>query len=187
MYETSDIRKNLKIQIEGEPYIVVDFQFVKPGKGVAFTRTKLKNMVSGNVLERTFRSGEKLEPANIEESHMQFLYADNAYHFMNTETYEQIELSEEQVGDDKNYLVENMEVEILFFNNQPIGITLPNFIELQIIETEPGFKGNTVTGGGKPATMHTGAKLQVPIFLNEGDWILVDTRTGEYVERVTKK
>lgn len=187
MYETSDIRKNLKIQLDGEPYTVIDFQFVKPGKGVAFTRTRLKNMITGNVLDRTFRSGEKIESASLEEHSMQFLYSsDNTYHFMNTETYEQIELDENQVGEAKDYLVENLEVEVLFFKGQSIGMNLPNFVELQVIETEPGVKGDTVTGGNKPALMHTGAKIQVPIFINEGEWILVDTRTGAYVERVKK-
>ena len=187
MYETSNIRKNLKIKLDGEPYIVVDFQFVKPGKGVAFTRTKLKNMLTGNSLDRTFRSGEKIEPANLEVANMQFLYADSSYHFMNTETYEQIDLTETQVGSTKDYLVENIEVEILFFNNQAIGITPPNFVELIVTQTDSGLKGDTVTGGTKQAIMQTGAIIQVPIFLNEGDWIVVDTRTGAYVERASKK
>ncbi|MGA1841317.1 MAG: elongation factor P [bacterium] len=187
MYETSDIRKNLKIQIDGDPYIVIDFQFVKPGKGVAFTRTRLKNMITGNVLDKTFRSGEKIEEASLEAHNMQFLYSlDNRYHFMNTETYEQIEMDENQVGDAKDFFVENLEVEVLFFKGRPIGINLPNFVELQIMETEPGVKGDTASGGSKPAIMHTGAKIQVPFFINEGDWILVDTRTGAYVERVKK-
>jgi len=187
MYETSDIRKNLKIQLDGEPYVVIDFQFVKPGKGVAFTRTRLKNMITGNVLDRTFRSGEKIEPASLEAHSMQFLYCmDNRYHFMNTETYEQIEMDEDQVGDAKDYMVENLEVELLFFKRQSIGINLPNFVELQVVETEPGVKGDTASGGSKPAVMQTGAKIQVPFFINEGDWILVDTRTGAYVERVKK-
>ncbi|MGA1795358.1 MAG: elongation factor P [bacterium] len=187
MYETSDIRKNLKIQLDGDPYIVIDFQFVKPGKGVAFTRTRLKNMITGNVLDKTFRSGEKIEPAALESHSVQFLYSmDNRYHFMNTETYEQIELDEAQVGDAKDYLVENLEVEVLFFKAQAIGMNLPNFVEMQVAETEPGVKGDTASGGSKPAIMNTGAKIQVPFFINEGDWLLVDTRTGAYVERVKK-
>jgi len=187
MYEVSDIRKNLKIQIDGEPYIVVDFQFVKPGKGNAFTRTRLKNMITGNVLDRTYKSGEKLEPAQMEEHPMQFLYAqDGMYHFMNTENYEQIEMEESQVGEAKDYLIENLEVNVLFFNNRPIAINLPNFVELEVVETEPGFKGDTVTGGNKPAIMNTGARIQVPIFVNNGDRIVVDTRTGQYVERAKK-
>jgi elongation factor P len=187
MYETSDIRKNLKIQLDGDPYIVVDFQFVKPGKGVAFTRTRLKNMITGNVLDKTFRSNEKFEPASLEEHKMQFLYrSENTYHFMNTETYEQIEAHENQIGDTKDYLVENLEVEVLFFKGQPIGVNLPNFVNLQVIETDPGHKGDTVTGGNKPAVLSSGARIQVPFFVNTGEWIVVDTRTGAYVERVKK-
>ncbi len=187
MYETSDIRKNLKIQLDGEPYIVIDFQFVKPGKGVAFTRTKLKNMITGNILDKTFRSAEKIEPALLEEHKMQFLYSsEGLYHFMNTETYEQIAIEADQIGDTKDYLIENLEVEVLFFKGRAIGINLPNFVELQVIKTEPGHKGDTVTGGNKPAIMHTGAKIQVPIFIDEGEWVLVDTRTGAYVERVKR-
>lgn len=187
MYEISDIRRNLKVQIDGDPYIVVDFEFVKPGKGNAFTRTRLKNMITGNVLDRTYKSGEKLEPARMEENPMQFLYAqDNMYHFMNTETYEQIEMEESKVGDAKDYLIDNLEVNVLFFNNSPISIGLPNFVELQVVETEPGFKGDTVSASNKPAIMNTGAKINVPIFVNNEDRIVVDTRTGQYVERAKK-
>ncbi len=187
MYEINDIRKNLKVEIDGDPYIVVDHQFVKPGKGNAFSRTRLKNMITGNVLDRTYKSGEKLKPAKLEEHPMQFLYEqDNVYHFMNRETYEQIEMNESQVDKAKDYLIENLNLDILLFNNQPIAINLPTFVELRVVETEPGFKGDTVSGGGKPAIMHTGAKIQVPIFVNSEDWIVVDTRTGQYVERAKK-
>ncbi len=187
MYEINDIRKNLKIQIDGEPYIVSDFQFVKPGKGNAFNRTRLKNMITGNVIDRTYKSGEKLEPAALEEHSMQFLYVQgNVYYFMNTESYEQIELDESQVGDAKDYLIENLEVSVLLFNNRPISITLPNFVTLQVVETEPGVRGDTVTGGTKPAIMHTGAKIMVPFFINNQDWLVIDTRTGQYVERAKK-
>lgn len=187
MYESSDIRKNLKIQLDGDPYIVTDFQFVKPGKGVAFTRTRLKNMITGNVLDRTFRSGEKIEPASLEVHSMQFLYRmENVYHFMNTETYEQIEIREDLTGDAKDYLVENLEVEVLLFKGHPIGINLPNFVELKVEETEPGVRGDTASGGSKPAVMHTGAKIQVPFFIDQGEWIVVDTRTGAYVERAKR-
>ena len=187
MYEVSDIRKNLKIQIDGEPYIVVDFQFVKPGKGNAFTRTRLKNMITGNILDRTYKSGEKLEPAGLEEHPMQFLYSqEGMYHFMNTENYEQIEMEESQVGDAKDYLIENLNVNVIVFNGRPIAINLPNFVELEVVETEPGFKGDTVSGGNKPAIMNTGARIQVPIFVNNGDRLVVDTRTGQYVERAKK-
>ena len=186
MYETSDIRKNLKIKMDGEPYVVVSFQFVKPGKGVAFTRTRLKNMITGAVLEKTFRSGEKLEEADLVEQRLQFMYADDFYHFMNTETYDQIELTPEQVGAARNFLLENLEVDILFFNEKPIGITLPTFIEIEVMESEPGIKGDTATGGTKPVTLSTGAKVHVPLFINQSDWLKIDTRTGEYVERVKK-
>ncbi|MCX5894875.1 MAG: elongation factor P [Proteobacteria bacterium] len=187
MIDTSGIRKNLKIQIDGDPWMVVDFQFVKPGKGQAFTRTKLKNMITGNVIERTFRSGEKLEEAFIEEHEMAFLYAqDNVYHFMNNQTYEQVEMTEDQVGDAKSYLTENMNVEVLYFNGKPIGITLPNFVELQIIHTEPAVKGDTVSGATKIAEVSTGYRLLVPVFINNEEWIVIDTRTGAYVERVRK-
>ncbi len=187
MYETNDLRKNLKIQIDNEPYIVVDCQFVKPGKGNAFTRTRLKNMITGAVLDRTYKSGEKLEPAKLEEQPMQFLYfLDNTYHFMNTETYEQIEINESQIGETKNYLIENLDVNILLFNNRPISVNLPNFVELQVVETEPGIKGDTVSGANKPAIVQTGAKIMVPIFINNEEWIVVDTRTGQYAERAKK-
>ena len=186
MYETSDIRKNLKIKMDGEPYVVVSFQFVKPGKGVAFTRTRLKNMITGAVLERTFRSGEKFEEAALVEQRLQFMYADDFYHFMNTETYDQIDLTSDQVGDARNFLLENLEVAILFFDEKPIGITLPTFVEIEVTESEPGMKGDTATGGTKPVTLSTGAKVQVPLFINQGDWLKIDTRTGEYVERIKK-
>lgn len=187
MIDTSAIRKNLKIIIDGDPWVVVDFQFVKPGKGQAFTRTRLKNMISGNVVERTFRSGEKLEEASTEEHEMTFLYSQgNLYHFMNNQTYEQIEVTETQVGEARFFLTENMNVEVLFFNNRPIGITLPNFVELQIVDTEPAIKGDTVSGATKMAELSTGHRLSVPLFLNPDDWILIDTRTGEYVERVRR-
>ncbi len=187
MIDTSDIRKNLKIQIDGDPWIVVDFQFVKPGKGQAFTRTKLKNMITGNVIEKTYRSGEKLEEAFIEEHEMSFLYSQgNVYHFMNTQTYEQVEMTEDQVGDAKFFLTENIDVEVLYFNSKPIGITLPNFVELQIVHTEPAVKGDTVGGATKLAEVSSGYKLMVPVFLNNNEWIVIDTRTGSYIERVKK-
>lgn len=187
MIDTSDIRKNLKLLIDGEPWVVVDFQFVKPGKGQAFTRTRLKNMITGNVVERTFRSGEKLEEAQIEEKEMMYLYSQgNTYAFMDNKTYEQVEITREHLGDAVHFLIENMNVEVLFFNGRPIGISLPNFVELEIVNTEPATKGDTVSGATKPATLSTGYTLNVPLFVNTGDWIVVDTRTGAYVERVKK-
>jgi elongation factor P len=187
MIDTSAIRKNLKIIIDKEPWVVVDFQFVKPGKGQAFTRTRLKNLITGNVIDKSFRSGEKLEEASTEEHEMSFLYSqDNLYHFMNNETYDQVAMTEEQVGAARFFLAENMNVEVLNFNGRPIGITLPNFVELQIIDTEPAVKGDTVSGATKMAELSTGYRLSVPLFLSPNDWIVIDTRTGEYVERVKK-
>jgi elongation factor P len=187
MYETSDIRKGLKIQIEGTPFAVVDFQFVKPGKGVAFTRTKLKNMITGAVIERTYRSGEKLEPADLEERQMQFLYVDGDAHvFMDVSTYDQLQLSADQMGDNKLYVKDGVMVDILLFDQKPIGITPPNFVDLEVKTTEPGFKGDTSGGGTKPATLETGLEVNVPLFVNEGEVVRIDTRTGAYSERVKK-
>jgi len=186
MYDTSDIRKNLKVKIDGDPYIVVEFQFVKPGKGQAFTRTRFKNMITGAVLDKTFKSGEKLEPADLEEHTMQFMYADDHYHFMNTQSYEQIEMTLEKVGDATNWLLENMEVSILFFDGKPIGMSVPIFVNMEVTEAEPGIKGDSVSGGSKTVTLTTGAKVQVPLFINQGDVIKIDTRTGEYVERMKR-
>jgi elongation factor P len=182
---TADCRKGMKIELEGEPYIIADFLHVKPGKGGAFVRTKLKSLVTGNVIDRTFRSGEKVQTPALEEKNMQYLYQEGeAYHFMDNDTYEQFTLTGAQLGTDSNFLQENVEVKILFHNSQPIGVELPLFVELTIVQTEPGVKGDTATGGSKPATVETGAVIQVPLFLSEGDVIKVDTRTGEYIERV---
>lgn len=187
MYETSDIRKGLKVEIDGYPYTVVDFQFVKPGKGNAFTRTRLKNMITGAVLDRTFKTGEKLEPAHLEEHNMQYLYAEGGiYHFMNNLTYEQVGIHEDKVGDAKDFLVENINVDILFFKGEPIGLDLPPFVDLQIVYSEPGLKGDTATGATKKAKLSTGAEIQVPLFVDQGEWITIDTRTGTYVGRAKK-
>lgn len=184
MYSTSDIRKNLKVVIDGAPFVVVDFQFVKPGKGNAFTRTRLKNMITGAVLDRTFKTGEKLEPASLEERNMQFLYSDGGtFHFMDNHNYEQVEIDSEHVGDAAHYLTENLNVSILYFHGKPIGINLPFTVELTVVETEPGVKGDTATGATKAAKTQTGASFQVPLFIKEGERIAVDTRTGEYLTR----
>ena len=187
MYESSDIRKGLKIQMDGNPYTVVEFQFVKPGKGTAFTRTKIKNLKTGAVLERTFRSGEKLEPANIEEREMQFLYheGDN-YHFMDNTTYDQSFISADDIGDAGLFMPDNINVTVMFFDDAPIGVTLPNFVELEVAHTEPGVKGDTASGATKPATLTTGAIINVPLFVEEGEVLKIDTRTSEYIERVKK-
>ncbi|MCX7770690.1 MAG: elongation factor P [Proteobacteria bacterium] len=187
MYSTADFKKGLKIEFNGEPYEIIDFQHVKMGRGGAIVRTKMKNLKTGYVMENTFRSGEKVERPNLEEKEMQFLYkSDNDYVFMDNESYEQINISEGLVGDNKDYLMENMNVRILFFQGNPIGIELPTFVELKVVETVPGIKGDTVSGGGKPAKLETGATIQVPLFINEGDVIKIDTRTGTYIERVNK-
>ncbi len=171
--------------MDGDPYTVLEFQFVKPGKGNAFTRCKIKNLVTGAVMDRTWRSGEKLKEASLDERDMQYLYQDDAgFHFMDQQTYEQFALSADMVGDDAKYLLESLEITILTHNGKPISLTLPNFVELEVVETEPGMKGDTVTGGRKPATMNTGAVINVPLFIERGELLKIDTRTGEYVERV---
>ena len=180
---TADFKKGLKIQFDGEPYSIVDFQHVKPGKGGAFVRTKLKHMKLGRVIDNTFRAGEKVELVDFDEKRMQYLYRDERYHFMDLDTYDQISLSAEEVGDARDFLKENTEVEILFINDSPVTVELPNFIELQITKTDPGIRGDTASGGSKPATLETGAVIQVPLFLSEGDVVKVDTRSGEYLSR----
>ncbi|MED5515821.1 MAG: elongation factor P [SAR324 cluster bacterium] len=184
MYETSDIRKGLRFEMDGDPFVVLEFQFVKPGKGTAFTRTKIRNLISGAVLDHTYKSGEKLKPADTEDREMQFLYSDGDFHFMDNNNYEQVSLESSVVGEAVNYLTENMMIEVSFFKGRSIGLSLPNFVVLEVIETAPGEKGNTVTGASKPAVVSTGYSVNVPLFVNEGDQLRVDTRTGEYVERV---
>jgi elongation factor P len=187
MYQTSDIRKGLKVEIDNHPYTVVDFQFVKPGKGCAFTRTKIKNLITGAVLERTYKTGERLKPADVEEVEMQYLYKDgDDYHFMNLEDYDQVPVSKEVLGNTVNYLLEDMTVQILMFRGRPVAVEVSNFIEAEITSCEPGLKGNTAQGGSKPATLSTGYEVRVPLFIEQGEWIKVDTRTGDYVERVRK-
>ena len=185
MISTSDFRTGLTIELDGEVYTIVDFQHVKPGKGSAFVRTKLKNLKTGATTERTFRAGEKMERAILDRREMQYLYnAGDEYHLMDTETYEQLALTAEQLGDGVKYLKENMNLHVLFYQGQIIGVELPYFVELEVVATEPGIKGDTASGGSKPATMETGLVVQVPFFINVGDVLRVDTRTGEYIERV---
>jgi elongation factor P len=187
MYQTSDIRNGLKVEMDGYPWIIVYFQFVKPGKGTAFTRVKLKNLMTGNVLERTFRTGEQLEPADVEELNMQFLYKDGeGWHFMNQETFEQMPLSEEVLGDNKQWLVDEMHVRLMMYKGRPVSIEVPTFVELQVEYCEPGARGNTATGTTKLAKFSTGAEVQVPLFIDQGEWLRIDTRTGQYIERVKK-
>ena len=185
MYNASDLRKGLKIQIDDEPYVIIDFQFSKPGKGQALYRCKLKNMITGAIVDRTYRSVDTFEAANLEERRMQYLYnQDDHFFFMDLENYEQTSLNEDQVGDSKNYLIDNLEVEMLLFDDRPIGITLPNFVDLLVIKADPWVKGDSVSGDSKPVTLETGYTLRVPPFIEEGTKITVDTRTGQYVTRV---
>ena len=181
---TAEFKKGLKIQFDGQPYTIVDFQHVKPGKGGAFVRTTLKHLRQGRVIDNTFRAGEKVELVDFEDKHMQYLYKDDRYHFMDSETYDQISLSAEEVGDARDFLKENTDVDILFIDGSPVTVELPTFMELAITKTDPGIRGDTASGGSKPATLESGAVVQVPLFLNEGDIVKVDTRSAEYLGRV---
>jgi elongation factor P len=184
---TTEFRTGLKIEIDGEPYVIVDFQHVKPGKGGAFVRTKIKSLKSGNVIDRTYRAGEKVGVPELEEKTMQYLYAaDRDRVFMDTSTYEQVSMNEQQLGDSIDYLKENMEIKVLYHKGQPFNIEIPMFVELAIAKTDPGVRGDTASGGSKPATLETGAVVKVPFYLNEGDVVKVDTRTGTFIERVKK-
>jgi len=185
MYTAADLRKGLKVIIDGDPYIVTAFEFSKPGKGQSLYRTKLRNMITGLTLDRTYREGETFEPASLEERAMQYLYKEgDHYHFMDNQTFEQIVISEEALGEAKNLLVENMNTEVLLFGEKPIGVELPNFVNLRVIKTETWVKGDTSKSDYKPATVETGYVLRVPPFVEEGELITIDTRTGEYSTRV---
>ncbi len=184
MVTAGDFRKGLTIEIDDQVWVIVDFQHVKPGKGAAFVRTKMKNIMQGSVLERTFNPSEKFPKAHVDTKTMEYLYSDGElYYFMDQETFEQIPLGLGQVEDALNYIKENMPVTIKFFKGAAFSVEPPNFVELKIVETEPGFKGDTATSGNKPAILETGAKIMVPLFINQDDVIRVDTRTGEYMER----
>jgi elongation factor P len=185
MLNASDLRKGLKIQIDGNPFIITDFEFSKPGKGQALYRCKMRNMITGNQFTKTYRSSDKFEKAFLEERKMQFLYnQDDEFHFMDTENYEQLALSSEQLGDNINFLMDNMELEVLFFDDRPIDVSLPIFVNLNVTQADPWVKGDTSGTDTKPVTVETGYQLQVPPFVEEGDKIQIDTRTGEYVTRV---
>jgi len=187
MYDTSQFRKGLKIMYEGKPYIILENQFVKPGKGQAFNRVRMRNLLSGSVLDINMKSGDTVPEADVSIDSMQYMYASgDGYHFMNTKTYDQVELTEEQVGEAKNYLTENLEVTISFFEGKAIAVEVPNFIEMQIVKCDPGVRGDTVSGATKPATLSSGYEVHVPLFVEEGEWVRVDTRTGEYLDRVRK-
>ncbi len=185
--DTSDIRKNLKIMLDGNPYVIVDFQFVKPGKGQAFTRCKLKNMETGAQLERTFKSGEKLEAADVEMRDMQYIYPDgDDFVFMDANTGDQLTVPAEVMAEEKNWLSDGLTAEITLLKERPIGVSLPAHVELEITQSDPGVKGDTASGATKPATLSTGAVVQVPLFVEQGEWIKVDTREGKYLERVKR-
>ena len=184
MYSTQDFRKNLKIEIDGEPYIIVECQHVKPGKGVAFVKTRYKSLITGNVLEQNFRSGDMVGRPDLEQKDMQFLYKEEGmYVFMDTATYEQVHIDGKNIEDAVPFLKDNLEVSVLFHRGKPISIELPNFVVLQVTKSDPGVKGNTAQNATKPATLETGAIIQVPLYLNEGEYVRIDTRTGEFVER----
>lgn len=184
MISSNDFRPGVTIEIDGDAYQVIEFQHVKPGKGAAFVRTKMKNIRTGSTVERTFDAGEKVPKAHLDRRNMQYLYNDGESHiFMDEENYEQIPISEEQLGDGLKFLIENMTVSVLFFKGSIMGIDLPPQVTLTVVETEPGIKGDTASGGTKPATLETGAIVKVPFFVNEGDKLRINTKTGEYIER----
>ena len=184
MISTNEFKTNVTVTIDGDPWQVVEFQHVKPGKCAAFVRAKMRNMSTGAVVERTFNAGERLPKARIERRTMQYLYeSDGMYVFMDNETYEQTELSKETLGSALNFLQENMDVKIMSYENRVLGVDLPNTVNLTVVETEPGIKGDTATGGSKNATMNTGYVVKVPLFINEGDVLAIDTRTGDYISR----
>jgi elongation factor P len=185
--QTTDIRKGLRIQIDGVPFHVVEHQFVKPGKGQAFTRCKIRNLMTGNVVERTWKSGESVELADVEERKMSYSWAEgDTYVFMDTTTGDQIHVEKEKVGDDARWLNEGMDVNVTLYNGSAIGIDIPPSVVMQIVSSEPGIKGDTASGATKPATLSSGAVVNVPLFIKEGEWVKIDTSSGQYLERVNK-
>lgn len=184
MISAGDFRNGVTFEYDGSVYQIIEFQHVKPGKGAAFVRTKIKNVISGGVVEKTFSPTDKMPKAHIERKDMEYLYTDgDLYYFMDPENYEQIPVSKDQIGDALKFVKENMQVKILSYKGNIFGIEPPNFVELVITETEPGFAGNTATGATKPATLETGAVIQVPLFIDNGETVKIDTRTGEYMGR----
>lgn len=187
MYNASDLKKGLKIEIDGDPCVISDFQFSKPGKGQAIYRCKIKNLNTGSSFDRSYRSGDKVDKAALESRDFTYSYLDgNDYVFSDNETYEEVHLTTDQLGDNQYFIVEDMQVEILFHNNKALEVTLPNFVEKVIVETEPGARGDTTTNCLKPAKINDGYEINVPIFINEGDIVRIDTRTGNYADRVSK-
>lgn len=184
MISVNDFKTGLTIEVDNGIWTVLDFQHVKPGKGAAFVRSKLRNLRTGAIQEKTFRGGEKVAKAHIDNRRMQYLYSSGDVHtFMDTETYEQLELQTAQIETELKYLLENMNVQVQMYESEILGVELPNTVELEVTETEPGIKGDTASGGTKPATLQTGLSVQVPFFVNEGDVLIIDTRTGAYVSR----
>ena len=187
MISTGELKKGITIELDGQLYNIVDYQHLKLGRGSAQVRLKLRSLQSGYIVERTFQAGERFQRAHLEHHTVQYLYReDEQYHFMDTETYEQPVLSQEQVGDAVPYLTEGLQLELLTYQGEPISVELPITVELEVAETEPGFRGDTATGGSKPATLETGLTVQVPLFVDVGDVLKIDTRTGSYLERVSK-
>lgn len=185
MISTGELRKGVMIELDGQLLNILEYQHIKMGRGSAQVRLKLRNVRTGSIVERTFQAGEKFPRARLERQHVQFLYADgDLYHFMDTDTYEQRALTRQQLGNSVNYLTDNLVLDLMNYNDEPVDVELPITVDLRVAHTEPGFKGDTATGGTKPATMETGLVVQVPLFINEGDTIRVDTRSGEYLERV---
>lgn len=185
MYQTNEFRKGLKVDLDGEPFLMVEANFVKPGKGQAFTRTRLKSLITGNVIDRTYKSGEKVPKAAVEEATMQFLYIDgDDYYFMDMGSYETISIPKENLDDAWRFLKESIDVQVLLYKGRPISIEVPNFVVLEITHCEPGVKGDTAQGATKPAELESGHTVHVPLFIEQGESVKVDTRTGDYVERV---
>ncbi len=186
MFKTSDFRKNLKLEIDGKPFVIVDFQHTNPGKGSAFVKAKLKNLETGQLLEKTYKSGvDTFAKPDLDEREMEFTYADgDGYNFMDQKTFESININHDVVGDAKNFMQESMRVDVLFYNERPISIELPNFVQLRVSETDPGLKGDTASGGLKKAILETGLQVNVPLFIKVGELLKIDTRSSDYVERV---
>ena len=183
--DTSAFRRGLKIEIDGDPWEIVEFQHVKPGKGSAFVRTRIRNLISGRTIDRTFKSGDVVGKPDVEEKEMQYLYKEGEhYNFMDNKSFEQTFLTAEQMGESSHYIKDNTTTHILFFNGRAIGVTLPNQMDLAVVKCDPGVRGDTVSGATKPATLETGYVVNVPLFINEGDVLRIDTRTGEYLTRV---
>lgn len=186
-YGTSDFKKGLKVELDGEPYLMIEMEFMKPGKGQAVYRAKLKNLITGRVIDRNYRSGESLSAAQVEETSLQYLYHDATHwHFMDPQSYEQHALTKDQLDEAWKWLIDESKVDVMFWNHRPISVSPPNHVELKVTYTEPGARGNTATNVQKACTLETGAEITVPFFINIGDVVKVDTRTGAYVERVTK-